>query len=181
MSESNTPTPATRPPLKPLSKNVGMNNGRRFGFRSSRRDQNLVKMESVDKAYKGADEDFGVVIGLSSEMPHLTHGKVCGEFQDALLIYVQSNYDRGGDLRPLILNMKDPKTRLELKKPPYTLVAGAPDEKEQSKKWEMQRKLYMSRMENLEENTEKLFGLLLGQCYCCRGEGKCRVQHQSRE
>ena len=158
MSES---TPS-RTPLKPIK---GNESGRRFGgFRPSRRDQNLAKMENVDKSYKGADEDFGTVMGLSNELPHLTHGKVCGEFQDALLIYVQSKYDRGGDLRPLILDLKDPKTKLDKSKPKYNVVPGSSDEIEQTKTWEMKWKHYMNRQETMEENVEKLFGLLMGQC-----------------
>ena len=160
MSEGN--TPALRSPLKPIT---GNDKGRRYGgFRPSRRDQNLAKMESIDKGYKGADVDFGIVIGLSNELPHLTNGKVCGEFQDALIIHVQSKYDRGGDLRPLILDLKDPKTKLEKNKPSYDVEEGADNEKEQMKTWEMMWKHYMNRRETLEENVEKLFGLLMGQC-----------------
>ena len=99
MSNPTTPAPS-KPPLKPISGNGNGKDGRFGGsFRPSRRDQNLAKLESTDKNFKGADEDFGVVIGLSNKLPHLTHGKICGEFQDALFIYVQSKYDRGGDLR----------------------------------------------------------------------------------
>ena len=88
MSEATTPLP-TRPPLRPINGNDGASKTRKFGgFKPSRRDQNLAKMETFDKSFKGADEDFGTVIGLSNELPHLVNGKVCSEFQDALLIYV---------------------------------------------------------------------------------------------
>ena len=163
MSETTTPTP-TRTPLRPVNGD-GASKPRRFGgFKPSKRDQNLGKMETFDKAFKGANEDFGIVIGLSNELPHLVNGKVSSEFQEALLIYVQSKYDRGADLRPLILHLKNPKTKLEDKKPPYNVSEGSKDEKEQMKKWEMKWKSYVGRMETLEENSEKLFGLIIGQC-----------------
>ena len=84
MSESIPQTSRTL--LKPLTRNE---KGRRFScFRPLRRDQNPAKMETIDKSYKGADEDFDTVLGLSNKLSHLTNGKVCGEFQDALFIYV---------------------------------------------------------------------------------------------
>ena len=130
MSEEVT-TQSSRPPLKPITGNEG-SRGKKFGgFRPSRRDQNLAKLETMDKLFKGADEDFGSVIGLSNELPHLTHGKICGEFQDALLIHVQSKYVRGGDLRPLILDLKDPMKKLQKLKPKYDVEEGTDREKEQ--------------------------------------------------
>ena len=104
------------------------------------------------------------LIGLSNELPHLTHGKVCGEFQESLLVYIQSNYNWGGDLRPLIQDVKNPKIKFEKQKPLYDVEEGTLKEKEQTKTWEMKWRLYMNRLETMEENVEKMFGLLMGQC-----------------
>ena len=164
MSEGNTPSPPVRTPFKPISENDS-NKSRRFGgYRPSRRDQNLAKMEVIDKNFKGADEEFGIVIGLSSELPHLTNGKVCGEFQEAVMIYIQSKFTRGGDLRNLVLKLTEPKSRIESKKPPYNVVKGSNEEVQQLKVWEAEWKRYSLRIELLENNIEKLFGLLMGQC-----------------
>ena len=131
-------------------------------YRGSRRDQNLALLSVSDKDFKGADEEFGHVIGLPTESKLLKNGLVYSEYEASLLTYVQKNYIRGNDLRPLIKELKNPAPEVESKKEAYPSEANPPVWK--VKEWELKLKRHMDRMDQLEENTQKLYGLLTGQC-----------------
>ena len=150
--------------------------------RSSRKDQNLAVLSAGDKEYKGACSDLEMVIGLATETPSLKYGKVYSEFMTGLLIYVQANYTRGNDLRPLIYELKDPRNTLRAKEPTHPEDEDEIDNmgnvitdkdgntikktatKSDEKKWELKMKKHMEREELLEENYEKIFGLITRQC-----------------
>ena len=143
------------------------NNGR--GNKGSKRDQNLAILSAGDKDFKGSCNDFEVVIGLATEIPHLKFGKIFSEFSNDLLIYVQSNYERGADLRPLIYKLEDPMPSVESHEPPYPGKKDAdgkeiPPSKGEEKKWDIKMKRHVEREELVEANIEKLFALVLGQC-----------------
>ena len=141
--------------------NNNNNNNRRSNYKGSRKDQNLAILSIGDVNFKGADEDFGIVLGLPSEQPSLKHGKIYSEFASDLLTFVQSNYKRGNDLRPLIHDLSDPLPTIKNMQPPYPPGNVS---KYEEKEWEIKVKRHLDRIDLLETNTEKLFGLLSGQC-----------------
>ena len=179
-STSSSSTTASNP--NSGNRNNSNNNNQNRGSRSSKKDQNLAILSEGDKSFKGACVELGIVIGLATEASSLKHGKLYSEFTNGLLVYVQANYTRGNDLRPLIHELKDPRTCLKSKEPVHpededkldasgnivTDKEGNPvkktPSKSEEKKWELKMKKHMEREELLEENIERLFGLVSGQC-----------------
>jgi hypothetical protein len=101
-------------------------------------------------------------VGLLSE--RLDKGVTMEQFQEKLKLYVLKNYKKGEDVVTLVEDLVDPRIDLENKHAPADF---SPEEEKRTilmKKWEIKFKKYLDREEGLQENTSKLYALIMGQC-----------------
>ena len=105
---------------------------------------------------------MGAVIGLLSE--RLDKGVTLEQFQDKLKHYVLKHFHRAEDVIPLITNFENPVDNFEDKYAPADLTTEQEAKPSFVKKWELKYKRFLDHEENLTENTNKLYALIMGQC-----------------
>ena len=132
----------------------GRGNGR--GGRGNRGRGGLRNIEVTDSNFQGSKSEVGIVMGLPTET-NLKHSGTFEEVQDKFDEYVIKEYKKGINLKPLIKDLKDPKGTL--KKPDD---CDKPDDKVKMKKWERELDAYDNKVEQVEENIQKLYSLLWG-------------------
>ena len=136
--------------------------GRGRGFQGNYRQRRATNIQAVidtDKNFEGVTPGIGV-IGLPSEKI-LRYALQLEDFYDAIMAYVGNHYEKGSDLKPLIMNLEDPSKYLE------TVDDKIPDKDTEPGKYELW-KISMQRIDKrnelLKDNRKKLFTLVFGQC-----------------
>ena len=163
-------TPTTNPET-PASRagrgSVGRRDATRYGgcggpvsenFRK-RRARNLQAIMDTDKYFEGKVPSIGV-IGIPSER-NLRNGLQLGDFNDSIMNFVGTNWEKGNDLKPLIHHLQYPDKYIEEpsdEAPDKNIEAG------KYEKWKNEVTLHDKRIENLADNKVKLYNLVLGQC-----------------
>ena len=96
-----------------------------------KRANNLQSIINTDKEFKGKVEELGV-IGLPSER-NLKHGATLTKLRETVATYVGTKWDKGSDLKPLIIHMQ--KTERYIEEPSDI----TPSKDEEPGKYEMWR------------------------------------------
>ena len=132
--------------------------GARSG-RDQRQGPGFLSEYSVD--YKGQNYSVGVVLALRHE--RFKHKGVYTSFVDQVRTYILENYDNVSDILTILDQLTDPKSDIE-KTEPKDLEGK--DVNSEVKKWKKQAEVrkYFQRLTDLENNQEKLYGLVWGQC-----------------
>ena len=164
-----TNTPAAQPPAdnsgaratrsSGASRGNGGNRGVYRGGYRSRGEQSIISVNQADKDFKGKDETIGV-LGLPIEK-NLKFGLSYEDFQESLMQYAEANFNKGNDLKPLIKFLIDPIQRIGAAP---ALPVGAAANPELLQIWKERLSKYNKRIETIEDNQVKLYGIILGQC-----------------
>ena len=163
-------TPTTNPETPASRAGCGRGGRRgatRYGGRGGRgsknfrqrRASNLQAIMDTDKDFEGKVPSIGV-IGIPSER-NLRNGLQLGDFNDSIMNFVGTNWEKGNNFKPLIHHLQHPEKYIE--EPPDE----APDKNLEAgkyEKWKNKVNLHDKRMENLADNKVKLYNLVLGQC-----------------
>ena len=139
----------------------GTNNrgGNNNSYNRNRGEQSIIAINSTDRDYKGKVETIGV-LGLPIER-HLKFGLSFEDFQESLMQYTAANLKKGNDLKPLIKFLMDPIKRIGSAP---DAVEGMRDDREKFETWKEKLSKYNRRIELIEDNMEKLYGIVMGQC-----------------
>ena len=116
------------------------------------------RVELVGKRYfKGDTPELNAVLGLINK--RLEQGVT---FESSN--YVLKNFRKAEEIVGIITDMNDPVTNFECKHMPDDLTEKEEESKIKMKMWKMRVKRYMDREEILIDNTNKLHGIVIGQC-----------------
>jgi hypothetical protein len=117
---------------------------------------------SNERNWQGAKTDIGVVLGLRTE--RLTYRRTFEVFKEKLVTYVLSEFTNAKDVLPVIKKMSDPMIDFKRNNAPAEL---SEEDKKKSMEQAMQDhrvKLYVAREMKLQDNMDKLYGIITGQC-----------------
>mmetsp|Transcript_13830 Transcript_13830/g.20186 ORF Transcript_13830/g.20186 Transcript_13830/m.20186 type:complete len:247 (-) Transcript_13830:675-1415(-) len=164
-----TNSPAAQPPADnsgervTRSSSASRGNGDDWGvYRGrcrSKGEQSIISVNQADRDFKGKDETIGV-LGLPIEK-NLKFGLSYEDFQESLLQYVEANFKKGNDLKPLIKFLIDPIQRIGAAP---ALPEGAAANPELLQIWKEWLSKYNKWIETIEDNQVKLYGIILGKC-----------------
>ena len=132
--------------------------GYRGGYRS-RGEQSIISVNLADKDFKGKHENIGV-LGLPIEK-NLKFGLSFEDFQESLMNYAEANLKKGNDLKPLLKFMIDPIERIGASP---ALPSDAIGDPEKLQVWKEKLSKYNKRIETIEDNQVKMYGIIFGQC-----------------
>ena len=153
-----TPVSATPTPTKNES-----GNNRRGNRRVNLRHGNEGGTSGLEKKdFKGETPKLNAVLGLITE--RMKQGVNFDKLQDVLKNYALKNYHKAEDIVEMVTDLNDPFPNFENKHMPRELTKTEEESKMKMKMWEMRVKTYIDREEVLEENANKLYGIVIGQC-----------------
>ena len=118
--------------------------------------------ESTKKDYRGVIEAFGAVLALKYEKVYFK--KPFDVFKEKLIKYTIKELNNAKDVLVLVQHMEDPKASFYTKNEPiYLNKAGA---KSEVKKYILNSiiRQYIEREVRLVSNTQKMYGIIWGQC-----------------
>lgn len=136
-------------------------------------------LSSVDKDFQGKEPTLGV-LGVPSE-GHLTHGSHLEDFLEALVIYSETKFDDGSDLKPLLEHLESPLLQLEKLKPVAPQACEMKDkdgnvvldenkvikmyfDPAEKLLYEIELKDWVARKRKEQSNEKKLYSVVNGQC-----------------
>ena len=132
------------------------------GGRSSyqeRRSNNLQLIINSNRDFEGKVSTIGV-IGLPSEQ-NLRNGLQLDDFNDSIMNYIGTNWNKGNDLKCLVMHLERPEKYIN---EPLDIAPDKEKELGLYEKWKNAVVQYGKRMETLADNQAKLYNLILGQC-----------------
>ena len=132
--------------------------GYRGGYRS-RGDQSILSVNQADRYFKGKTEQIGV-LGLPIEK-NLKFGLSFEDFQESIMNYAEANLKKGNDLKPLLKFLIDPIARIGASP---ALEENAAKDPEKLQMWKERLSKYNKRIETIEDNQVKMYGIIFGQC-----------------
>lgn len=100
------------------------------------------------------------MLGLPIER-HFKFGLRYEDYQESLMQYSTANLKKGNDLEPLIKFLRDPIERISAAP---EAVAGMKDDEEKFETWKEILSKHNRRIELIDDNMEKLYGIVMGQC-----------------
>ena len=100
------------------SKNRYGGNGGRRNNCGPRINNTIITTKTEDESFIVADDSYGVVMGVPSELPHLKHGASFNIFLHKIRDKITSKLDYGHQLLPVFNEMKNPVTDSDFKKLP---------------------------------------------------------------
>ena len=99
------------------------------------------------------------MLGLPIER-HFKFGLRYEDYQESLMQYSTANPKKGNDLKPLIKFLRDPIERISAA---LEAVAGMKDDEEKLETWKEILSKHNRRIELIDDNMEKLYGIVMGQ------------------
>ena len=161
MSEETSTTPPATTASGSASGTSGTGTSGNTGARrSNNRQTNQSFPLSNPVTFEGDIKEIGAVIGLQIDK---FHKKVPFDiFIEKVMNYVITNFKNGGDLKPLFRKLTNPKEAFE-KKHKIKDLRESPTDIDRSIHAE-KIKQYIKKEEILDNNMEKLFGVVWGQC-----------------
>ena len=155
-----TATYATTETPSPTSSNTGNRNSRR----PNRRNDSSI---GENRDFAGETLELDAVLGLTSE--RLNKGTSFEIFQEKLGNYVLKNLPKAEDVIILVSALQDPLSPTADPSDSFEIkyCPAEPDETKQKipikmKVWEMKIKRYLDREDRLNENINKMYGLVIG-------------------
>ena len=153
MSNNNDGAPSATPSREPSPNPRNRNNPRR---------NNNQGVPSNPIGYEGECDKIGAVLALKTER---FHKKVTYEvFIEKICNYVIKKYSNGADVKPLIMEGKDPIEIYERKHMPAPLPSDKKDDPILEAIMREEIKQYVVRKNNIRRNIQSTFGLIWGQC-----------------
>ena len=166
MTDANATPVATTEPAPPAANSdtqntpVVENNRSRRARRNNNRGQSNQVQLSNPPTFIGDNEDIGCVLGLRHE--RFTKKVPFESFTEKVYNHVITNFKDGISLQPVLLYLKEPFEKFNIKKKPKDL----PDEhtKADESIYNAKIKRYINLEDNLNDNLQKVYGLGWGQC-----------------
>ena len=147
----------TSAPTTPEAKNPVNETNRRPIRRN-----NDVHSSTALRAFWGETTDLDAVLGLYTEK--IDRSVNFEEFQDHLKNYVLKNLKRAEDVVGMITNIFDPVSDFETKNAPEDPSVEDQASMLKMKLWELKAKKYLEKDEMLQQNVNKLYAIIIGQC-----------------
>ena len=117
---------------------------------------------SEQKDFKGETPEINAVLGIITK--RLEQGVTFDKLQDVLKNYFLNDLIKSEDIVEIITDLKGPVTNVDTKHIPDDLTKKEEESKIKMTMWEIRVKRYINREEILIENTNKLYGIVIGQC-----------------
>jgi len=133
--------------------------------------QNTYKRNSK-KNEPGINSDLRNFVGETSELEFVLtlvsekcdKGVTFDVFQEKLKNYVLKKFEKSKDVTPLVTELSDPTVDFETNHCPLDLSDAKAANPMQVRKWEYKYKKFIDRREKLDDNMNKVYGLVIGQC-----------------
>ena len=109
MPEDQTPPPPSSiaPSIANTSVSSMTRNSNRSRYRGNRSTPSYTQTSKDDMDFKGADEKYGVVIGVPSELPHLKYGATYDDFVVTMRDKLSADLKHGHQLLPVFNKLRD--------------------------------------------------------------------------